>query len=119
MSQNLAELNRTLVPELTEPLRIGIGIHAGPAIVGEMGYARATTLTAIGDAVNIASRLEQLTKEYGAELVLSAGVADHAGFALEDFERHQVTLRGLDQPLTIIVVPRAAELPEGVESVAA
>jgi adenylate cyclase len=119
MSQNLAELNRTLAPELAEPLRIGIGIHAGPAIVGEMGYARATTLTAVGDAVNVASRLEQLTKEYGAELVLSAGVADHAGFALEDFERHQVTLRGLDQPLTIVVVPRAAELPEGVESVAA
>jgi len=53
MSLNLVELNRSLGPELNEPLRIGIGIHAGPAIVGEMGYARATTLTAIGDAVKI------------------------------------------------------------------
>ena len=58
MSINLQELNRSLAPELKEPLRIGIGIHAGPAIVGEMGYARATTLTAIGDTVNTASRLE-------------------------------------------------------------
>jgi adenylate cyclase len=120
MSQNLAELNLTLAAEqLAEPLRIGIGIHAGPVIVGEMGYARATTLTAIGDAVNIASRLEQLTKDYRAELILSTVVADHAGLALDDFERHQVTLRGLDQPLTIIVVPRAAGLPQDVGSAAA
>ena len=52
------ELNRELSDELDEPLRIGIGIHAGPAIVGEMGHGRAAALTAIGDTVNTASRLE-------------------------------------------------------------
>ena len=49
---------------------------SGPVIVGEMGYARATSLTAIGDAVNTASRLEALTKEFGAELVVSEEVAE-------------------------------------------
>ena len=112
MSLNLVELNRSLRHELAEPLRIGIGIHAGPAIVGEMGYARATTLTAIGDAVNAASRLEALTKDYGAELVLSQTVADHAGLATAGYERHEVSLRGRDQPLPVIVVKHAAELPE-------
>ncbi len=112
MSLNLMELNRSLRHELAEPLRIGIGIHAGPAIVGEMGYARATTLTAIGDAVNAASRLEALTKDFGAELVLSQTVADHAGLALAGHERHEVSLRGRDQPLPVIVVARAADLPE-------
>ena len=51
---------------------MGIGIHAGPVIVGEMGYGHATSLTAIGDAVNTASRLEALTKELGVQLVFSS-----------------------------------------------
>ncbi len=116
MSLNLVELNRSLGHELNEALRIGIGIHAGAAIVGEMGYARATTLTAIGDAVNTASRLEALTKEYGAELVLSQAVADYAGLPLDGHERHEVSLRGRDQPMTVIVLKRAADLPESAEA---
>jgi adenylate cyclase len=116
MSLNLVELNRSLGHELNEPLRIGIGIHTGPAIVGEMGYARATTLTAIGDAVNTASRLETLTKDYGAELVISQAVAEHAGLASDSLERHEVSLRGRDQPLTVFVVRQAADLPETLEA---
>ena len=69
MSLRLDELNVALRAELAEPLRIGIGIHAGPVIVGEMGYGGATTITAIGDAVNTASRLESLTKEFGVQLM--------------------------------------------------
>jgi len=111
MSLNLVELNRSLGAELSEPLRIGIGIHTGPAIVGEMGYARATTLTAIGDAVNTASRLEALTKDYSAELIVSQTLAEHAGLVVADYERHEVSLRGRDQPMAIIVVKRAADLP--------
>ena len=62
MSERLAELNQSLVEELGDPLRIGIGIHVGPAIVGEMGYRNATSLTAIGDAVSTASRLQEMAK---------------------------------------------------------
>ncbi len=116
MSLNIEDLNRSLGPELTEPLRIGIGIHVGPVIVGEMGYARATTLTAIGDAVNTASRLETLTKDYGAEVVLSQDVAERAGLATDALASHKVTLRGRDQPLTVFVLARAADLPESIEA---
>jgi adenylate cyclase len=79
-----------------------------------MGYARATTLTAIGDAVNTASRLEALTKDYSAELIVSQTLAEHAGLATENYERHEVSLRGRDQPMPIIVVKRAADLPAGL-----
>ena len=64
MSQRLGELNLSLRDELDQPLRIGIGIHCGPVIVGEMGYGNTVSITAIGDAVNTASRLEELTKTY-------------------------------------------------------
>jgi len=83
-----------------------------------MGYARATSLTAIGDAVNAASRLEALTKEYAVELVVSEAVAEHAGLAVGSYERHEVDLRGRDQPLTVFVLKRAAELPETLAAAA-
>lgn len=111
MAQRLNGLNESLAHELEEPLRIGIGIHVGTAIVGEMGYSHATTVTAIGDAVNTASRLEALTKDYGAQLVVSEEIARRAGVSLEQFDRHQVDIRGRREPLEIRVIVRAADLP--------
>ncbi len=111
MAQQLDELNRTLVHDLPSPLRMGIGIHSGAAIVGEMGYGRATSVTAIGDSVNTASRLEALTKEYGAQLVLSEPLALHAGVELDAFERHEIEVRGRSGKLAIRVLPQAADLP--------
>jgi adenylate cyclase len=77
-----------------------------------MGYARATTLTAIGDTVNTASRLETLTKEFGVELVFSAIVGEHAGLDIEGLGRHEVTLRGQDEPTAIVTLANASTLPE-------
>jgi adenylate cyclase len=91
---------------------MGIGIHAGPAIVGEMGYGRAITLTAIGDTVNTASRLETLTKEFDAELVVSDAAAALAGVDLSAFPAREVTLRGRESALTVRVVADASALPE-------
>ena len=58
MVEQVKTLSQSLAEELPEPLRIGIGIHCGPAIVGRMGYGATVHLTAIGDTVNVASRLQ-------------------------------------------------------------
>ena len=112
MSERLVELNEALHGELAEPLRIGIGLHAGPAIVGEMGYGSASAITAIGDAVNTASRLEGLAKEYAAELVVSAEVLTHAGLDLPGGRRGEIELRGKQEKLRVAVFGNARELPE-------
>ncbi|NKB22137.1 MAG: 2Fe-2S iron-sulfur cluster binding domain-containing protein [Alphaproteobacteria bacterium] len=111
MTERLEELNQTLAGELAEPLRIGIGLHAGPAIIGEMGYGETTSLTAVGDAVNTASRIESMTKEYKAQLMLSQGVADHAGIDLSSFPSHQLDVRGRSEDITARVIVNAKDLP--------
>jgi adenylate cyclase len=110
MAARIDELNGNLVHDLPQPLRIGVGIHVGPVIVGEMGYGKARSLTAIGDAVNIASRLESLTKDLGAFLVISEEVARHAGVAEDDLPRREVEVRGRAEPMAVRVVASADEL---------
>jgi adenylate cyclase len=111
MIEHLDELNKALENDLDRPLRIGIGIHSGPVILGEMGYGQATSMTAIGDSVNTASRLEALTKDFEAELVLSEPVATRAGLDLGAFPRHEIELRGRAGQLAVFVVGDTRNLP--------
>ncbi|HEY1795886.1 MAG TPA: adenylate/guanylate cyclase domain-containing protein [Stellaceae bacterium] len=112
MSEELVTLNRSLGHELTMPLRIGIGIHVGPAIVGEMGYSNAATITAIGDPVNIASRLEELTKEHQCELIVSAEIVRGAGIDPQNFVWHDIEIRGRQQHLAVAILATGRDLPE-------
>jgi adenylate cyclase len=118
MSGALDQLNHRLANDLREPLRIGIGLHVGPVILGQMGYGRATTLTAIGDTVNVASRLEALTKEVAVELVVSSRLAEAAGIDLGGFEERRIEIRGRQRPLRVRLVGDARTLPLDVESAA-
>lgn len=110
MALALDDLNEALSGDLDLPLRIGIGLHAGSAIVGEMGYERAAQITAIGDTVNTASRLEALTKELAVELVVSEELLDRAGIDLPAAPRHDVEIRGRQGRLAVRAFKKAVDL---------
>jgi adenylate cyclase len=112
MIRRVAELSRELEDELPTPLRIGIGIHAGPAVVGEIGYGDTHYLTAVGDTVNTASRLEALTKQYGCDLVISELVSERAGLGHMDFPRHDITVRNREAPLGVVIIDEAWRLAD-------
>ena len=111
MAERMEILNRALVHDISEPLRIGIGIHTGPAIVGEMGYGTAVSITAVGDSVNTASRIESLTKTYACQLVVSEAVVLRAGIDLADAPRHEIEIRGRVERLVVRTLTSARDLP--------
>ena len=85
-------------------LDFGIGLHAGMAVVGSVGYRQTRTLSAVGDAVNTASRLQELTKTYAAKLVVSDRVAQEAGLVPSSWPSHEVSVRGRAAPLKVYAV---------------
>ena len=109
MLTRLDQLNRRFSGELQQPLRIGIGIHFAEAIVGTMGPPRSQILTAIGDAVNTAARLEGLTKDYNCPLILSRAAASAGGLDLGGRDLHSLALKGKAQEVEFYAL---ASVPE-------
>jgi adenylate cyclase len=93
MLEKLEHLNQQLAAELAEPLTMGIGIHTGEAIVGRMGPPKTPILSALGDVVNTAARLESATKELNAPLVVSRDTLQAADLTV-NARFHDLLLRG-------------------------
>ena len=110
IADNVEKLNGALAYGLLEPLRFGIGIHAGLSIAGEIGYERHAQFTVIGDAVNVAARLQDLTKGVGCEVLMSEEVYVRAGFAVDDLPAHEVEARGREAGVKARSATKAAEL---------
>jgi adenylate cyclase len=108
--RGIAALNESFASELDRPLQVAMSLHTGPAIVGEMGYGQATSLTAVGDTLNAGSRLEGLAKEVDAELVISDDLAGRAGLDLVGHDRRTLTMRGRSTPITAWIISDAGEM---------
>jgi adenylate cyclase len=118
---NVDELNQFLSHDLREPIRFGIGIHGGEVIVGDIGYRDHMVFTALGDAVNVAARLQEMTKILACEAVVSDEVRATAGLAATALPAQEVTLRGRNEPMIVRSIADARKIPAMVneEQVAA
>jgi adenylate cyclase len=111
MVKGLDLLNEEFEATLAGQLRMGFGIHMGPAVLGRVGGS-AARLTALGDSVNIASRLEGLNKEFGSTLVVSDAALRVSALAIEGAEVREVAVRGRGEMLTVHVVKDLDSLAE-------
>ncbi|UWQ42420.1 adenylate/guanylate cyclase domain-containing protein [Leisingera aquaemixtae] len=107
----LQDFNARLAADGEPQIRIGIGIHLGQLVLGEIGSAGHAPRTIIGGSVNTASRLEAKTKDLGIELLVSARVLQAAGYPLDRFPLQEFQLRGVSRPLAALAVEQAAALP--------
>ncbi|MBR1208249.1 MULTISPECIES: adenylate/guanylate cyclase domain-containing protein [unclassified Bradyrhizobium] len=104
IAANIDELNQFLSHDLREPIRFGIGIHGGEVIVGDIGYRDHMVFTALGDAVNVAARLQDMTKALACEAVISDEVRVTAGLADDALPAQEVAIRGRNAPMTVRTV---------------
>ncbi|MEC9069065.1 MAG: adenylate/guanylate cyclase domain-containing protein [SAR324 cluster bacterium] len=104
MNVELKKLNERLIHDLPFPLKMGIGIHSGDVIFGKMGYKHAKNLTAVGDAVNTASRLESLTKEFKCQLIISKYTYELSDYKFNTIEEDSVKIIGRDEMLDVVKI---------------
>jgi adenylate cyclase len=104
MAKNLQEGNAQLATVLDEPLSLGLGLHFGSVILGEMGFGANKAVTIIGDTVNTASRLEHLNKAAQSQLVLSTAAGARAGLDLSFLPMAHAAVRGKTEKLRVYVV---------------
>ncbi len=114
VGQALERFNMQVAAEGSAEIRIGMGLHLGDLVVGEIGAAGHAARTIIGDAVNVASRLEAETKGLGVELLVSSAVLESAGVEFGHLDLQQFQLRGVTEPVSALPVTRANELGEKI-----
>ncbi|WP_256806955.1 adenylate/guanylate cyclase domain-containing protein [Bradyrhizobium sp. Bra64] len=122
IAAHVDELNELLSHDLRQPIRFGIGIHGGEVIIGDIGYRDHIVFTALGDAVNVAARLQDMTKTLACEAVISEEVRRTAGVADDSLPQQEVAIRGRDEPMAVRVVADVrglTALVDGSERVAA
>ena len=106
----LHAFNARLESEDSAPVAIGVGLHLGNVVLGEIGAAGQAPRTLIGDTVNIASRLESETKAHGVQALISLDLARAAGLEAAQRAIVSLSLRGREAPLEAVVLDDAADI---------
>jgi adenylate cyclase len=117
IAANVQELNQFLKHDLREPIQFGIGIHGGEVIIGDIGYRDHMVFTALGDAVNVAARLQDMTKTLACEAIVSEEVRITAGLPADSLPHQEVVIRGRTEPMTVRSVTDAKTLSALVNDV--
>ena len=114
MRKSLAELNEGWRARGIQELAFGVGIHQGPVVVGNIGSEspfEKMDITVIGDSVNIASRLEGATKQYGVDLIISDTVRHHLGGDYICRSADLVALKGKLKPVEVFTIMGTSKDP--------
>ena len=111
IAKGIKKLSVSTEADFGSKLEIGIGIHAGNSVVGSMGYGDNISETAIGDCVNVASRLEQLTKQENCELIVSEKLFEQSAIRVSPTERKTVEIKGKSEKLSICSFSNATMIP--------
>jgi adenylate cyclase len=101
VASNIEYMNHEFAAELQAPIQFGIGIQGGEVIVGDIGFRDHTVFTALGDAVNVAARLQDMTKQLNCTVVISEEVCTNANLPTDTLTRTEVAIRGRDQPMSV------------------
>jgi adenylate cyclase len=101
IASNIAHLNHQFATEVREPIQYGIGLHGGEVIIGDIGFHGHTVFTALGDSVNVAARLQELSKALDCRVVVSDEVCTAAGLPDDALARTPVEIRGQTQSMTV------------------
>ena len=109
IDQALQRFNQEMEQEIGGPLRIAIGLHFGPLVMGRIGHESSAAMTVIGETVNIASRLEGLAKQDDMQLVVSTNLLENAEYGLDGLSISEVKVRGSNQPIRVVSIASAAE----------
>ncbi len=110
IAANVEKMNKDLAGDLREPIRFGIGVNGGEVILGDIGFREHVVFTALGDPVNVAARLQDMTKGLECEVILAEDVFLTAGLVPDALAKRDVPIRGRDGPMTIRLAAKASAL---------